>query len=47
MHQIRENAPPMQHNVSKRANDALLGLVVSEGVLLNSIEQLSIAKIRN
>ena len=47
MHQIRENAPPMQHDISKRANDALLGLVVSEGVLLNYIEQLSIAKIRN
>ena len=47
MRQIRENAPPTQHNVSKRTNDAILELDVSKGMLLNSIEQLSIAEIRN
>ena len=39
--------PPTQHNVSKRANNVALGLDVWNGMLLNSIEQLSIAEIRN
>jgi hypothetical protein len=35
------------HNVGKKANDAVLGLGVLKVKLLNSIEQLSIAVIKN
>jgi len=35
------------HNVSKKANDAVLGLDVLKVKLLNSIERLSIAVIKN
>jgi hypothetical protein len=35
------------HNVSKKANDVVLGLEVLKVMLLNYIEQLSIAVIRN
>ncbi len=35
------------HNVSKKANDAVLRLDVLKVKLLNSIEQLSIAVIKN
>ena len=47
MRRMRENAPPTQYNVSKRANDVILGLDASKGILLNSISQLSITEIRN
>jgi hypothetical protein len=35
------------HNISRKANDAVLGLDVLKVKLLNSIEQLSIAVIKN
>jgi len=35
------------HNVSKKANDTVLGLDVLKVMLLNYIEQLSITVIRN
>jgi hypothetical protein len=47
MRRIRENAPPTQHYASKKPNDAVSGLDILKGMLLNSIEQLSIAEIRN
>lgn len=47
MHQIRENVPPMQHNVSKKVDNVVLGLDVLKGILPNSVEQLSIMEIRN
>ncbi len=46
MGQIRENPRPM-HNVSKKANDTVLGPDVLKVMLLNYIEKLSIAVIRN
>ena len=47
MHQIRENVSPMQHNVSKKVDNVVLGLDVLKGILPNSVEQLSITEIRN
>ena len=37
MCQIRENAPPTQHNVNKKANDVL---DISKRMILSSIEHL-------
>ena len=48
MRGIRENVPPTQHYyASRKMNNAVLGLDVLKGMLLNSIEQLFIADIRN
>ena len=47
MPQIRENVPPTQHNVSKKVNNAVSGLDILKGMLLNSIEQLSITETQN
>ncbi len=40
MCRIRENAPGTQHNVSKKANDMVLGLEISKGMLLSFIGHL-------